>query len=191
MSHYFLYSAKKTQILNHFHYSVQRNGTKTAGKVVILMGLIVLAVSFLIEVKTPIYKVLLVGGGAVIIGVLMISISEGTLIDFEANKFKAYQSILWIKFGEWQILPPIQNAELIHYTFTETNFPNGISPTISWNTTVYKCVLLTGGEKFLVFDYLKEKDGIVALNKIRMGIKIQDFMIRHKSYEFLSLKLKI
>lgn len=164
--------SKKTQILNHFHYSVQRNGIKTAGKVVILMGLIVLAVSFLMEVETPIYKVLLVGGGAVIIGTLMISISEGTLIDFETNKFKAYQSILWIKFGEWQILPPIQNAELIHYTFTETNFPNGISPTISWNTTVYKCVLLSAGEKFLVFDYLKEKDAIASLDIIRNGFRL-------------------
>lgn len=52
------------------------------------MGLIVLAVSFLIEVETPIYKVFMVGGGVVVIGSLMISISEGTLIDFEANKFK-------------------------------------------------------------------------------------------------------
>jgi hypothetical protein len=158
--------------LNHFHYSTQRNGIKTAGKVVILMGLIVLAVPFLVEVETPIYKVFLVGGGAVVIGSLMISISEGTLIDFKANKFKVYQSILWIKFGEWQSLPKIENAELIHHTFTETNFPNGISPTISWNTTVYKCVLVSGGKKFMFFDYSKEKDTIVALDKIIEGFKL-------------------
>lgn len=158
--------------MNHFHYSIQRNGIKTAGKVVILMGVIVLAVSFLIEVETSLYKVFLVGGGAVVIGVVMISISEGTLIDFEANKFKTYQSILWIKFGEWQSLPKIENAELIHYTYTESNFPNGISPTISWNATVYKCVLVVGGKKFMVFDYLKETDAIVALDKIREGLKL-------------------
>lgn len=138
------------------------------------MGLIVLAVPFLMEVVTPIYKVIMVGGGAVIIGVIMISISEGTLIDFDANQFKSYQSILWIKFGEWQSLPPIENAELIHYTFAESNLPNGISPTISWNTTVYKCVLISGGKKFMVFDSSKEKDAIEALDKIRTGIKIQD-----------------
>lgn len=158
--------------MNHFHYSIQRNGIKTAGKVVILMGLIVLAVSFLIEVETPIYKVFMVGGGAVIIGVVMISTSEGTLIDFEANKFKAYQSILWIKFGEWQSLPIIENAELIHYTYTESNFPNGISPTISWNATVYKCVLVVGGKKFMVFDYLKDTDAISALDIIRNGFRL-------------------
>lgn len=158
--------------MNRFHYSIQRNGIKTAGKVVILMGLIVLAVAFLIEVETPIYKVLLVGGGSVAIGFLMVSISEGTLLDFEANKFKSYQSILWIKFGEWQSLPRIENAELIHYTFTESNFPNGISPTISWNTTVYKCVLISGNEKFMVFDYLTEKDAIAALAKIKEGFKL-------------------
>jgi hypothetical protein len=158
--------------LNQFHYSIQRNGIKTAGKVVVLMGLIVLAVAFLFEVETPIFKIIMVGGGAVIIGVIMISISEGTLIDFEANKFKAYQSILWIKFGEWQSLPHIENAELIHYTYTESNFPNGISPTISWNTTVYKCVLVVGGEKFMVFDYVKEKDAIAALDIIRNGFRL-------------------
>ena len=158
--------------MNHFHYSIQRNGIKTAGKVVILMGLIVLAVAFLAEVETPIYNVLMVSGGAVIIGYLMISISEGTLINFEANKFKAYQSILWIKFGDWQNLPRIENAELIHHTYTESNFPNGISPTISWNTTVYKCVLISGGKKFMVFDYSKEKDAIVALDIIRSGFKL-------------------
>jgi hypothetical protein len=158
--------------LNYFHYSIQRNGIKTAGKVVILMGLIVLAVPFLIEVATPIYKVLMVGGGAVIIGVTMISISEGTLIDFEAHKFKEYQSILWIKLGQWQILPRIENAELIHHTFTETNFPNGISPTLSGEVTVYKCVLVVGGKKFRVFDYSKEKDAIVSLDIIRSGFKL-------------------
>jgi hypothetical protein len=158
--------------LNHFHYSIQRNGIKTAGKVVILMGLIVLAVAFLVEVETPLYKVFMVGGGALVIGFIMISISEGTLVDFEANKFKTYQRILWIKFGDWQNLPRIENAELIHYTFTETNFSNGISPTISWNTTVYKCVLLAGGKKFMVFDYLKEKDAIAALDIIRKGFRL-------------------
>ncbi len=158
--------------MNLFHYTIQRNGIKSAGKVVILTGLIVLAVSFLIEVETPFYKVLMVGGGAVVIGSLMISISEGTLIDFETKKFKSYQSILWIKFGDWQILPLIENAELIHYTYTESNFPNGISPTISWDATVYKCVLISGGKKFMVFDYVKEKDAIVALDIIRCGFKL-------------------
>ncbi|OOG70662.1 hypothetical protein [Algoriphagus sp. A40] len=158
--------------MNHFHYSIQRNGIKTAGKVVILMGLIVLAVPFLIEVETPIYKIIMVGGGALVIGTLMISISEGTLIDFETNKFKAYQSILWIKFGEWQSLPQIENAELIHYTYTESNFPNGISPTISWNAIVHKCVLVVDCKKFMVFDYSKEKDAIAALDIIRNGFKL-------------------
>lgn len=102
----------------------------------------------------------------------MISISEGTQIDFEANKFKAYQSILWIKFGDWQNLPKIENAELIHYVYTETNTPNGISPSLSAEVTVYKCVLVSGGKKFMVFDYSKEKDAIVALDIIRCGFKL-------------------
>jgi hypothetical protein len=142
------------------------------GGILILMGLIVLAVPIFFEVDTEFSKVLLVSGIPIVIGVIMISTYSGTLIEFENHKFKEYQSILWIKFGDWQNLPKIENAELIHYTSTQTNTPNGISPTLSGEVTVYKCVLVSGGKKFMVFDYSKEKDAIVALDIIRNGFRL-------------------
>jgi hypothetical protein len=142
------------------------------GGILILMGLIVLAVPIFFEVDTEFSKVLLVSGIPIVIGVIMISTYSGTLIEFENHKFREYQSILWIKFGDWQNLPKIENAELIHYTYTQTNTPNGISPTLSGEVTVYKCVLVSGGKKFMVFDYSKEKDAIVALDIIRNGFRL-------------------
>lgn len=136
------------------------------------MALIVLAVPFFLEVDTDLSKVFFVGGVAMLIGVVFTSLFSGTIIDFEAKKFKEYQSILWIKFGDWQNLPKIENAELIHYTYTHTNIPNGISPTLSGEVTIYRCVLVVEGKKFRVFDYSKEKDAIEALDKIRKGFKL-------------------
>lgn len=134
--------------------------------------MIVLTVPLLGEEDTAFIEVFLVSGVPMIIGVFMISTYSGTLMDFEANKSKEYQSILWFKFGEWQNLPKIENAELIHYTYFKRNTPNGISPTLLGEITVYKCVLLVEGKKFMVFDYSKETDAIAALDKIRIGFKI-------------------
>lgn len=137
-----------------------------------MMGMIVSTVPLLVEVDTAFIEIFFVSGVPMVIGVFMISTYTGTLIDFEANKSKKYQSILWFKFGKWQNLPKIENAELIHYTYFIRNRPNGISPTLSGEITVYKCVLVAKGKKFLVFDYSKETVAIVALDKIRTGFKL-------------------
>lgn len=157
--------------MNHFHYIHRKTGIKVLGKIMILMGLIVLAIPFLLEVETATIRVLWVGGGAVVIGAIMASISEGTLIDFEAKKIKEYNSLLWIKFGSWENLPKIVHAELIHHTFTTNFAPNGITPTMNGPITVFKCVLAAEEKNFMVFEYGKEKEAIAALDEIRAGLK--------------------
>ncbi len=138
----------------------------------ILTGLIVFTIPFFVDVETAFSKVLLVSGIPLTTGVFIISTYGGVLIDFKAHKLKKYQSIFWIKRGKWQRLPAIENAELIHHTYMESNTPNGISPTLSGEVTVYKCVLLVNREKVMVFDYSREKDAITALNIIRNGFKL-------------------
>lgn len=160
--------------MNPFHYKYrnQNNGVHLFGFILILMGMIVLTVPLFLEVESAFIEVFFVSGVPLAIGVFMISTYTGTLIDFEANKSKKYQSILWFKFGKWQNLPKIENAELIHYTYFIRNRPNGISPTLSGEITVYKCVLVVEGKKFMVFDYSKENKAIAALDKIKRGFKI-------------------
>lgn len=109
-------------------------------------------------------------GISFLLGLLSLSTFTGTIIDFESNKFKEYQSIFWVKFGEWQELPKIELAELILHSFRRTNTPNGISLTLSREITIYKCVLLANGTKFLALDFPKEKDAVVALEEIKKGI---------------------
>ncbi len=155
-----------------FHHKNQNQGLRLLGGFLLLIGLIALGTPVFLEVDTPFSKFLMASAVPLVFGLFLISTYSGTLIDFGAKKSKAYQSVLWIKFGEWQNLPKIENAELIHYTYLERNTPNGISPTLSREITVYKCVLLAEGRKFLVFDYPKESQAIAALEKIRIGLKL-------------------
>lgn len=142
------------------------------GICLIAAGLIVLLVPFFFEVDTDSRKIGMVGGGAFLIGMFLISIYSGTLIDFQKHRFREYQSILWFKFGRWVALPRIEHVELIHHSFRSTNTPNGISPTMSGEVTIYKCVLLANGTKFLALDFNQEKNAVTALEKIKEGLRL-------------------
>ncbi|WP_296698473.1 hypothetical protein [Algoriphagus sp.] len=158
-----------------FTYKKQSPGIDSAqllGICLIACGIIVLLFPFFFEVNTNSLKIGIVGGGAVLIGFLLLSIHSGVIINFQTRKFKEYQSFLWFKMGEWVELPKIEGVELIHHSYKSVNTPNGISPTLSSNTTVYKCVLIANGTKFLAFDFNKEKDAIEAMKEIGDGLGI-------------------
>ncbi len=159
------------EVFNHSSRN-KNNGPNLFGVILILMGVIVLIFPQFFDVNTPYNKVLMVSGIPLMVGLFLISTYSGTLIDFDANRYKEYQSILWFKIGDWQSLPKIENAELIHHTFLQRNTPNGISPTLSRQVTIYKCVLIAENQKFMAFDYTKEAEAIAALEKIKDGFNM-------------------
>jgi hypothetical protein len=130
------------------------------------MGLIVLIIPVFQEVETPLSKILWVGGIPLFLGLGLVSTFSGTVIDFEKKRIKKYQSIFWIKTGQWKPMPKVEHAELIHYTDLHRNLPNGISHTVATEITTYKCVLKMEGEKLLVFDFAKESEAIAGLEII-------------------------
>ena len=160
--------------MHFFHHATQNknNGFRLGGFVLILMGLVVFGVPLFQEVETETSKILLVGSVPILLGIFLISTYSGRLIDFEAKKIKKYQQILWFKVGKWENLPAIEHAELIHYNYQHRNIPNGISPTISTEITIYKCVLRLKGREFMVFDYQNEQEAIAALEVLQNGFKL-------------------
>jgi hypothetical protein len=148
------------------------NGVRLLGLILIPAGILVLLVPFFFEVSTDPQKIGMVGGGSFLVGIFMVSIYSGTLIDFDRSRFKEYQSILWFKTGEWHELPKIEHAELILHSFRSRNTPNGITPTLLGEVTIYKCVLLSNGTKFLALDFTREKDAVDALEEIKKGLGI-------------------
>ncbi|MEB2783442.1 hypothetical protein [Algoriphagus persicinus] len=153
---------------NQSHWS----GFHLIGVLLISIALIIWVTSYLFDNKTDPLTLYLIVGISFLLGLLSLSTFTGTLIDFEGNKFKEYQSIFWIKFGEWQELAKIEQVELILHSFRRTNTPNGISPTLSREITIYKCVLVAGGTKFISLDFVSEKEAIKALQTLKSGLGI-------------------
>jgi hypothetical protein len=157
---------------NHKNRNYGINGSKVLGIALVSAGLIVLLVPMFVEVDTDPQKIGLVGGGAILLGAVLITMFAGTELDYESSQFRKYHSILWFKFGQWQDLPKIEAAKIIIHSFRSQHIPNGITPTMSGPVTLYKCVLLTNGSQFLVFDYSKEEDAVAALLEIKAGVGI-------------------
>lgn len=157
---------------NHKYETAGILGPRLLGLILIAAGALVLIVPFFIVIGTDPQKIGLVGGGALIIGLIIVSIYSGILLDFDNRRYKEYQSIFWIKLGTWQQLPTIERVELVLHSFRSKNTPNGISPTLVQDVTIYKCVLLANGTKFLSLDFAKEKDAVSALERIKRGLKI-------------------
>jgi len=158
--------------INYKNESLGMNGVRLLGIILMPAGLLVLFVPLFFEVSTDLQKIGIVGGGSFLVGVILVSIYSGTLLDFEKSRFKEYQSIFWFKIGDWKELPKIEQAELILHSFRSRNTPNGISPTLSHDVTIYKCVLISHGSKFLAFDFAKHKDAVAALGEIKTGLGI-------------------
>ncbi|WPR74932.1 hypothetical protein [Algoriphagus sp. NG3] len=160
-----------SQGFNHPNTSIWSRG-RFFGIVLIGMGLVVLLTPLFVKVETQALQIGLVAGIPLVIGFFLVSTFTGTHIDFRNNRFKKYQSVLWFRFGDWQELPKISKAEIVHHTFLKRNVPNGISPTLSLQVTVYKCVLLSEDAKLLVLEFTREKNAILALEKIKVGLGI-------------------
>ncbi len=161
--------------MQYFKYRSKNDGTKgprTLGQIILASGLIVILVPLFADLDTEHLKIALVGGGALLIGIILSSLNSGTLFDFQSRKFKEYQRILWFESGEWEALPEIDQVELIQHTFRTSFIPNGITPTMNGQVTNYKIVLLADGTKFLALDFSREKDAISALEEIKNALRL-------------------
>jgi len=127
----------------NFNYK-RRNllsGPHLAGSLLIIAGLIALLSPLFIINGSSIERAYLVGAGALIIGLVIISSYGGTIIDFSNKKFKDYFSICGFKYGEWTSLPVIKHVTVVSISYISKNTPNGISPTLSGKVTDFRTLL--------------------------------------------------
>lgn len=106
-----------------------------------------------------------------LIGLILISLSSGILLDFGGNRIKHFQNVGWMKFGDWEEIPKVQEIELIHHSYQTKNIPNGITPTMSGKMTMYKCVLKSKDEVILSLDLSKEKEVFKAMEDVQLMIQ--------------------
>ncbi|MFA0962155.1 hypothetical protein AB9P05_10130 [Roseivirga sp. BDSF3-8] len=137
------------------------SGPHLLGILLILAGLFALASPLFLKSDSSLEKVLAVGIGAVVIGLFIVSLYSGTLIDFTHNRFKEYQSIGGYRFGEWVALPDISCVKVISRSYKSTNTPNGISPTLSGRVTDFKTLIYSdSSEPVLSFEYANKDKAV-------------------------------
>jgi hypothetical protein len=129
--------------MNHFNFKNRNlsSGPHLLGILLIIAGLFALISPAFLKSAYSLERVLAVGIGALIVGIIIISSYDGTLIDFTRKRFKEYFSIGGYKFGKWLALPDILKIKVISTSYLSSNTPNGISPTLSGKVTDYKTVI--------------------------------------------------
>ena len=154
--------------MNHFN-NKRRNitsGPHLLGRLLMLAGLFALVSPMFLEVGSSTEKILFVGIGAILMGLLIVSSFGGTLIDFTGKRFKDYFSIAGYKFGEWEDLPDVSKVKVISTSYMSSNMPNGVSPTLSGKVTDFKTLVYSNESKpFLSFQYTN-KDKAVNHGKL-------------------------
>ncbi|MEM8940156.1 MAG: hypothetical protein AAGC64_12490 [Bacteroidota bacterium] len=130
------------------------SGPHLLGTLLIFAGLFVLVSPTFLKSGTSRERILAVGIGAVIVGLLVVSSFGGTLIDCTQRRFKEYLSIGGYRFGEWMVLPDILKIKVISTSYISSNTPNGISPTLSRKVTDFKTLIYSNSSKpILSFKY--------------------------------------
>ena len=135
--------------MNNFNFK-RRNlasGPHLLGSLLIMAGLFALLSPVLIESESSVERALVVGVGAIILGLIIVSSYGGTLIDFTEKRFKDYFSFGGYKFGEWTTLPVILTVKVISTSYVSTNIPNGISPTLSGKVTDFRTLIYSSASK--------------------------------------------
>lgn len=123
------------------------SGPHLLGLLLIITGLFALVSPLFFKNESSIERVLTVGVGAIILGLVIVSSYGGTFIDFTEKRFKEYFTIGGYKFGEWTTLPVILTVKVISTSYMSTNTPNGISPTLSGKVTGFKTLLYSNATK--------------------------------------------
>ncbi|WP_114752036.1 hypothetical protein [Pleomorphovibrio marinus] len=129
--------------MNYFNFK-RRNlvsGPHLLGSLLLIAGLFVLISPFFYRNEDALERVIYVGLGAMILGLVVVSTYGGTLIDFSESRFKEYVSIGGYKSGKWTALPDVLSVKVISSSYISTNTPNGIHPTFSGKVTDYKTLI--------------------------------------------------
>ena len=147
------------------------SGPHLLGILLISAGLIVLVSPAILESESSSERIVGVGAGTVILGLLIVSTYSGTLLDFAGNRYKDYQSIGGYKFGKWTTLPDITEVKLISDSYLSTNTPNGISPTLSGKVTQFRISLFSSAtEPVHSFVYSNRKKAVKEANLLASNL---------------------
>ncbi len=148
------------------------SGPHLLGILLILAGVFALVSPMFLKSGVSIERVLAVGIGALIIGLLIVSSYGGTLIDFSQKRFKDYTSIVGYKYGEWMTMPDIVTIKVTSSSYRSTNTSNGISPTLSGKVTDFKIFLYANSpQPIFSFEYSSKRKAVKKAQRLAADLK--------------------
>jgi hypothetical protein len=129
--------------MDNFNFKKRKltSGPHIIGMLMIVAGTLNLLIPVFFNNEGSIERMLAVGLGAIILGLIIVSAYSGTRIDFENKKTMKYLSLVGYKLGEWEKLPTILSIKVISKSYRSTNISNGISPTLSGKVTDFRTQL--------------------------------------------------
>ncbi|MDW3192925.1 MAG: hypothetical protein R8G66_11190 [Cytophagales bacterium] len=149
--------------MHHFNYKNRSltSGPHLIGALFILAGLFALASPYIFNMVVSTERVMAVGIGATLFGLLIVTSYSGVLIDYSQKRYKEYTSVAGYKFGEWEVLPTVSEVQVLSISYIHTNSPNGVSPTLSGRVTDYKTLLYADdGQPLLSLDYTNKNQAV-------------------------------
>ncbi len=139
--------------------------------ILIVVGIFVFISPFIFEAQNSFGKVIGVGMGAIIAGLVVIFTFEGAIINWEEKRFKEYTSIAGFLVGDWEELPAIASVKLFSNSYVRTHVPNGISPTFSSSITDYLLLVYADSSQPLIkMIYSKKNKAIRDAKKLAEGL---------------------
>lgn len=143
--------------MNIFNYK-KRNifsiGPHLLGLMFLLIGIFIALSPYIIKDDNSDEKAFLVGGIAIVFGLVVLLSFSGVLIDFNNKKYKDYYSLAGIKLGQWKDLPQVRAIKLVSDKFKASGISNGVNPALSGNVEVHRLFLYSQAPKpFIGLEY--------------------------------------
>lgn len=161
--------------MNMFNFKKRNltSGPHLLGTLLTIAGLFAIVSPTFLTSGSSLERILIVGIGAIIIGLVIVFSYNGTSIDFNGNRFKEYTSFAGYKFGEWRPLPEISKVKVISKSYLATNSPNGISPTLSGRVTDFKTFLYSDSSSpLLSFEYSNKNKAIKQATQLATSLNV-------------------
>lgn len=155
--------------MNKFNFKRRSftQGPHILGPILIVAGVFALVSPSIFEAENSPEKVFGVGGGAILLGMLIINSYGGMLIDLSEQKYMAYFSVVGYKFGTWVPMPEIKRISVFSNSYIRINTPNGISPTFSGKVRDYVVQISSYDmEPLFSFTYSNKRKAIKQAEKL-------------------------
>lgn len=153
-------------------------GPRFLGLLFLLAGVALLVIPSFIEDLEVTSRTLWIGISTIVFGLFVISTQSGTFISFDELRLKEYTLIFGFKVGEWVNISDVSHLRLAEESYTSSNTPNGISPTLSHKVTKHNILMYDTDQRLIHSIEYNEKDIALAHSKListQLNVRLDRF----------------